>query len=138
MKKTATIRSQDVKRAWHLVDAEGQTLGRLATQVAQLLRGKGKVDFSYHVDGGDYVVVINAAKIRVTGNKLTDKKYYNHSGYVGNLKTISLDALLRKDPTLVIKHAVKGMLPHNRIGADMLRRLKVSADAKHAYSQVSS
>jgi large subunit ribosomal protein L13 len=119
--------NKQIERAVHVLDAKDVILGRLATQAATLLRGKHKVSFELHQDQGDYVTIINAAQIKVTGNKLEDKKYYSHSGYIGNLKTISLDKLLAKSPTKVLEHAVKGMLPKNRLQAKWMRRLKVYA-----------
>jgi large subunit ribosomal protein L13 len=116
-----------VVRAKHVLDAKGMILGRLATQVATLLRGKHKPSFELHEDQGDFVTIINAAAIKVTGNKLEDKLYHRHSGYIGSLKTINLGDLLEKSPEQVIEHAVKGMLPKNRLQAKWMQRLKVYA-----------
>jgi len=131
--KTYSPRAADIKREWHLIDASDQTLGRLASRVARLLLGKHKPIFSRHMDTGDYVVVINAEKIRVTGDKAKQKLYYRHSGYPGGLKSVSLERMLETHPTRVIEHAVKGMLPHTRLGARMARRLRVHAGEAHPY-----
>ena len=131
--KTYTTKPDDIERQWHLIDASGQILGKLATQAAGLLMGKHKPIFSRHLDTGDFVVVINAAKVRVTGRKAEQKLYYRHSGYPGGLKSISLEKLMETKPTRVIEHAVKGMLPHNRLGAKMLKKLKVYAGEEHPH-----
>ncbi|MBW3538378.1 50S ribosomal protein L13 [Candidatus Parcubacteria bacterium] len=131
--KTYSARPAEVTRDWYLVDAKGATLGRLATQIATYLQGKHKPMYTAHIDCGDQVVVINAAHVKVTGNKLADKKYYRHSGYPGGIKEISLDDLLRRDPARVIQNAVKGMLPKNRLNADRLTRLKVYATDEHPH-----
>lgn len=122
-----TKQSKQIERAKHVLDAKDIVLGRLATEAATLLRGKHKVDFELHKDNGDYVTVINAAQIKVTGNKLEDKLYHRHSGYIGSLKTTSLGKLLETSPKKVIEHAVKGMLPKNRLQAKWMRRLTVYA-----------
>ncbi|MBP5343141.1 50S ribosomal protein L13 [bacterium] len=127
MKTTYMANNQNVERKWYLIDATGKTLGRLATEVANLLRGKGKPIFTPHVDCGDYVVVINAEKIHVTGNKLTDKVYYNHSQYPGGLRVTTLETVLEKTPCKAVEHAVKGMLPHNKLGNACYRKLYVYA-----------
>ncbi len=132
--KTFSAKPAEVSRDWYLVDAEGQTLGRLATEVARRLRGKHKPVFTPHVDTGDYIVVINASKVRVTGNKLKDKVYHHHTGYIGNLKSISLEKLLKKAPERVIEKAVKGMLPKNSLGRKMLGKLKVYAGSEHNHA----
>lgn len=132
--KTFSAKAQDVTRDWYLLDATDKTLGRLASEVALRLRGKHKPEFTPHVDTGDYIVVINAEKIRVTGNKLKDKRYYSHSGVPGNLKEITLEKLLAKKPEKVIETAVKGMLPKNPLGRDMYRKLKVYAGAEHPHT----
>lgn len=119
--------NKTITRKKHILDANGQILGRLATGIADLLRGKDKVEFEAHIDGGDYVVVTNAAKIAVTGNKLHDKIYYSHSGYIGNLKEMQLRDLLERSPEKVIEKAVFGMLPKNRLRSGWMRRLKVYA-----------
>jgi large subunit ribosomal protein L13 len=133
MIKTFSPKPADLSHDWYLVDADGQTLGRLATVLAELVMGKGKPSFSAHVDGGDNVVVINAAKIVVTGNKLEAKQYHRHSGYPGGLTSISLAAQLAKDPAKVIEHAVAGMLPKNRLQDDRLSRLKIFAGPEHTH-----
>lgn len=125
--------SIDHKKAWHLIDAENKTLGRLATTVAKYLSGKNKPEYTPSVDTGDYVVIINAEKIHVTGNKLKDKKYYHHTGYQGGIKEISLEKQLIKAPELVIKNAVKGMLPKGPLGKKMLEKLKIYAGTVHPH-----
>ena len=134
MKTTVSARAEDVKRDWFLVDADGKTLGRLATEIARRLRGKHKTIYTPHVDTGDYIVVINAEKVRVTGNKTKDKIYYTHSGYMGGLKQISFEKLIDKAPERVIERAVKGMLPKNSLGRTMYRKLKVYAGKEHAHA----
>jgi large subunit ribosomal protein L13 len=131
--KTISVREEDVQRDWHVVDAQGQTLGRLATQVATLLRGKHKPYYTPHVDCGDYVIVINAEKIHVTGNKMSQKIYYRHSGYPGGLKEVTLRDQLQKFPGRVVEQAVRGMLPKNRLGRRMFRKLKVYAGPDHPH-----
>lgn len=131
--KTYVTKPSEVEREWYVVDAEGQTLGRLATQVAHVLRGKHKPNFSPSVDVGDYVIVLNAEKIHVTGRKLDQKIYYRHSGYPGNLKRIPLREALERHPTRVFEHAVRGMLPKNRLGRKMFKKLKVYAGAEHPH-----
>ncbi|MEM7330755.1 MAG: 50S ribosomal protein L13 [Chloroflexota bacterium] len=131
--KTFVTKPAEVERKWVIVDAEGQTLGRLATQIAVLLRGKHKPIYSPHVDCGDYVVVINAEKIQVTGRRLDQKQYYRHSGYPGGLRQISLRDQLEKHPTRPVELAVKGMLPKNRLGRKMIKKLKVYAGADHPH-----
>jgi len=123
-----------VERDWYVVDAEGKTLGRLASQIAHILRGKHKPTYTPHVDTGDFVIVINADKIKVTGNKADQKKYYSHSGYPGGLKEMNFNELMAKHPTRAIYIAVKGMLPHNRLGRAMLKKLKVYAGPDHPHS----
>jgi len=131
--KTYSAKASDIKREWHVIDASDKVLGRLATQVARLLMGKHKPMFSPNLDTGDFVVVINAEKVRVTGNKAQQKVYYRHSGYPGGLKSINLEKLMQTNPTQVIEHAVKGMLPHNRLGAKMLKKLKVYTGDTHPH-----
>jgi len=131
--KTYVTKPSDVERQWHVIDASDQILGRLATQVAKLLMGKHKPMFSRNLDTGDYVVIINADKIKVTGNKAKQKLYYRHSGYPGGLKSISLEKTMQTKPTRVIEHAVKGMLPHTRLGASMMKKLKVYAGETHPH-----
>ena len=135
--KTFSAKPAEVKRDWYVVDATGKILGRLASEIARRLRGKHKPEFTPHVDTGDYIVVINAGKVRVTGNKATDKMYYTHSGYPGGLKAINFERLMAKTPELVIERAVKGMLPKGPLGREMYRKLKVYAgpDHKHAAQQ---
>ena len=134
-KNTTTIMPiLKIDRAWHLIDLEGQTLGRVATKIAVLLMGKLKVNQNLNHDWGDYVVAINSDKIKVTGNKLKQKIYYHHSGYPGNLKELSLKSLLEKDSTIVLKMAVKNMLPKNKLRQVRLSRLKIFKDEKHNFS----
>ena len=132
--KTFSAKPDSVKRDWFLVDADGKTLGRLATEIAHRLRGKHKAEYTPHVDTGDYIVVVNAEKIQVTGNKAKDKMYHHHTGYVGNLKSISFEKLIEKAPERVIQNAVKGMLPHNPLGRTMFRKLKVYAGSEHPHT----
>jgi len=127
-------RNQDVQREWYVVDAAGQTLGRLAARVARILRGKHKPMYSPSVDTGDFVIVVNAEKIHVTGRKLDQKIYYRYSGYPGGLKEITLRNLLQRHPTRVIEHAVRGMLPKNRLGRQMFKKLKVYAGPDHPHA----
>jgi large subunit ribosomal protein L13 len=131
--KTYVTKSSDVVREWFVVDAEGKTLGRLATEIARVLHGKHKVNYSPAVDTGDYVIVVNAEKIQVTGQKLDQKFYYRHSGYPGGLREINLRDQLAKHPRRVIKLAVRGMLPKNRLGRRMLKKLKVYAGPAHPH-----
>jgi large subunit ribosomal protein L13 len=131
--KTYAVKASDIERQWWVVDANGQTLGRLATRIATLLEGKHKPIYSPHLDTGDHVVVVNAGKVKVTGDKLIQKRYYRHSGYPGGLKEESLEAVLARKPELVIERAVKGMLPQNRLGRAMFRKLKVYRGADHPH-----
>ncbi|RMH01080.1 MAG: 50S ribosomal protein L13 [Chloroflexi bacterium] len=131
--KTYVTKPAEVERRWFVVDAEGQTLGRLAARIAAILRGKHKPIFSPSVDCGDYVIVINAEKIRVTGRRMEQKMYYRHSGYPGGLKAISLQDQLEKHPTRVIEAAVRGMLPKNALGRKMFKKLKVYAGPEHPH-----
>ena len=131
--KTYSAKLKDIKREWHVFDATDQTLGRMSTRIARLLMGKHKPGYTQHLDTGDYVVVTNAAKIHVTGNKLTQKIYYRHTGYPGGLRSINLEDMLAKHPTRVIEHSVRGMLPHTRLGAQMFKKLKVYAGADHPH-----
>ena len=133
MIKTYSPKASDIKREWHVRDASGKVLGRLATQIAGLLMGKHKPIFSRHMDTGDFVVVINAEKVSVTGNKVKQKLYYRHSGYPGGLKSTSLERMMQTHPTRVIEHAVGGMLPKNRLKAKMLKRLRVCVGDEHPY-----
>ncbi len=131
--KTFSAKPLEVERKWYVVDAQGQTLGRLAVAVANILRGKNKPQYTPNVDTGDFVIVINAAQIQVSGKKETDKLYRSHSGYPGGFKEISFKALMEKDPRRAIEKAVKGMLPHNTLGAEQFTKLKVYADANHPH-----
>lgn len=131
---TLSAKPAEVRREWYLVDADGKTLGRLASELARRLRGKHKPEYTPHVDCGDYIIVVNAEKVAVTGNKLRDKKYYHHTGYMGNLKTIGLDKLLKEHPERAIEFAVKGMLPKTTLGRQMYRKLHVFAGASHPHS----
>jgi len=131
--KTYTVKPGDINRQWHVVDADGKTLGRLASRIAAILKGKNKPIYTPHADVGDYVIVINADKIHVTGRKMLQKVYYRHSGYPGGLKSINLRDLLRRHPTRAIELAVKGMLPKNRLGRRMLKKLKVYAGSEHPH-----
>ncbi|AKH21269.1 50S ribosomal protein L13 [Sedimenticola thiotaurini] len=130
---TVSAKPAEVRRDWFVVDATDKTLGRLSTEIARRLRGKHKPEYTPHVDTGDYIVVVNAEKIRVTGNKMKDKMYQHHTGYIGNLKSISLEKLLEKAPERVIETAVKGMLPKNPLGRAMFKKLKVFAGPEHAH-----
>jgi large subunit ribosomal protein L13 len=132
--KTFSANPATVRRDWFVVDAQGKTLGRLATEVARRLRGKHKPEYTPHVDTGDYIVVINAEKVRVTGRKATDKMYYHHTGYIGNMKSISFEKLIAKAPERVIQTAVKGMLPKNPLGRAMFKKLKVYAGSEHQHA----
>ena len=131
--KTYSPRAEDVKREWWVVDATGKTLGRLASQVANLLMGKHKPIYAPHTDVGDYVVVVNAAKVKVTGKKAEQKIYYRHSGYPGGLKSLSFKEMSDKYPSRVVEHAVKGMLPRNRLGKAMFKKLKVYPGGEHPH-----
>ncbi|MEE9326922.1 MAG: 50S ribosomal protein L13 [Cocleimonas sp.] len=128
---TVSAKPAEVKRDWFVVDADGKTLGRLASEVALRLRGKHKPIYTPHVDTGDYIVIINAEKIHVTGKKRTNKTYYKHTGYIGNLKSITFDKLIDKAPERVLELAIKGMLPKNALGREMYRKLKVYAGPEH-------
>lgn len=131
--KTYTVKGGEIVRKWHVIDATGQPLGRLASGVAQLLRGKHKPIYSPHLDTGDYVIVVNAAKVKVGGRKMGQKVYYRHSGYPGGLRQMTLDKMLARWPTRVIEHAVKGMLPHGPLGRAMRRKLKIYAGPSHPH-----
>jgi large subunit ribosomal protein L13 len=132
--KTFSPKPDDITREWFVVDAEDKILGRLATQIAHRLRGKHKAEFAPHMDTGDFIVVVNCEKIRLTGNKLRQKKYYSHSGYIGGLKTTPLERMLNTKPEYVLMHAVRGMLPRNILGRALLRKLKVYAGPEHPHS----
>jgi len=129
--KTFSAKPHEVTRDWYLVDATGKTLGRLSSEIAHRLRGKHKPEYTPHVDTGDYIVVVNAEKIRVTGNKLKDKMYHRYTGYVGNLKSIPLEKLLAQHPERVLQYAVKGMMPRNSLGRQMLSKLKIFSGSEH-------
>lgn len=131
--KTFSAKPAEVQRDWYVVDATDRVLGRLSSEIARRLRGKHKPEYTPHVDTGDYIIVVNAAKIRVTGKKKTDKVYYRHSGYIGGIKSITLDKLLQTAPERAIEHAVKGMLPKNPLGRAMYRKLKVFAGPEHPH-----
>ena len=131
--KTYSLSGKEIDKAWHVVDATGQTLGRLSTEVAAILRGKHKPTYSPHLDMGDFVVVVNAEKVRVTGNKLQDKVYYRHTGYMGGLKETTLSDMLARKPGRVLELAVRGMLPRNRLSRHLLRHMKVYAGPDHPH-----
>jgi large subunit ribosomal protein L13 len=132
--KTYTPKAGDIERAWHLVDAEGKTLGRLASDVAQLLKGKHKVIYAPHLDTGDYVVIINASKLAMPVKRLDEKFYYRHSGYPGGFRKVALRENMQVRPTWVVEEAVRGMLPRNRLGTAMLQKLKVYAGPEHPHA----
>lgn len=132
--KTFSAKPADVKRDWFVVDAADKTLGRLSTEIARRLRGKHKAEYTPHVDTGDYIIVVNAEKIRVTGNKVQDKVYYKHTGYVGNMKAFTFEKMIERAPERVLEIAVKGMLPKNALGRAMYRKLKVYAGPKHHHA----
>jgi large subunit ribosomal protein L13 len=132
--KTKVTKASDITRKWYIVDAEGQILGRLATRVARVLMGKGKPLFTKNLDCGDHVVVINAEKVRVTGNKMKQKTYYRHTGYVGGIKSVTLEKQLQEKPAKVITDAVYGMVPKNKLGRKMLTKLKVYRGAEHPHA----
>ncbi|MBN1375523.1 MAG: 50S ribosomal protein L13 [Dehalococcoidia bacterium] len=131
--KTYAPKLKDIERKWHVIDADGQTLGRMCVRIARLLMGKDKAMFTNNTDTGDFVIVINAAKIKVTGKKKTDKMYYRFSGYPGGIKSVSLEEMLEKHPERVIEHAVKGMLPGTSLGRTMYKKMKVYAGAEHPH-----
>lgn len=133
MKTLTPKQIQSSDRKWFVVDAQGQTLGRLASKIAPILRGKNKVDFAPHVDNGDYVIVINADKFEVTGNKMRDKMYHRHTGYLGGLISTPLEKLLEKKPTRAIEAAVSGMLPKNKLRKNMMDRLKIFQEPEHTF-----
>ena len=131
--KTFSAKNHDVDRNWYLVDARNKTLGRLSTEIASRLRGKHKPIYTPHVDTGDYIVVVNASKIRVTGKKMTDKVYYKHTGYIGNLKSENLETMLEKYPEKVLMKSVRGMLPKSKLGNAMIKKLRVFAGPEHTH-----
>lgn len=132
--KTYSQKSSEISREWWLIDASTMPLGKLAVVIADKLMGKSKVTFTPHIDNGDYVVVINAKNLKVTGAKMTDKKYYRHSGFPGGLTELKLEEVLEKDPSLAIREAVKGMLPKNKLSSDRLARLRIFEGAEHAHT----
>jgi len=132
--KTFSAKPESVQRDWYIVDAENKTLGRLSTEIARRLRGKHKPEYTPHVDTGDYIIVINAEKVRVSGNKRTDKIYHHHTGYPGGLKSISFEKLIERAPERVIETAVKGMLPKNPLGRAMYKKMKVYAGTEHPHT----
>ena len=131
MNATHIVKASEIERAWYLVDAEGLALGRVASEVAKVLRGKNKPTYSTNIDCGDYVVVINASKIKLTGSKLTDKVYRHHTGYIGGLKEVKAKDMLASKPERMFELAVKGMLPKNALGREMIKKLKVYAGSEH-------
>ncbi len=131
--KTFSAKPQDVRRDWYLVDATNKTLGRLSSEIAIRLRGKHKPEYTPHVDTGDYIVVVNADKIRVTGNKMQDKMYHRYTGYIGNLKSMPMEKLMSEAPERALQFAVKGMLPRNRLGRKMLSKLRIYAGPEHEH-----
>lgn len=133
-RRTYSAKSSEVQRSWYVVDAEGKTLGRLATAIAATLRGKHKATFTPHIDTGDFVIVVNAGKVRVTGNKDTEKKYYRHSNYPGGLKTTTLRDMRQKHPERILEAAVWGMLPQNNLGRQQLKKLKLYAGPDHPHT----
>lgn len=133
MNTTVSAKPAEVRRDWFLVDADGKTLGRLASEIARRLKGKHKPTFTPHVDTGDYIVVVNAEKVAVTGNKMKDKMYHHHTGYVGNLKSISLEKQLQKAPERVLEAAVRGMLPRSPLGRAMMKKLRIYAGTEHGH-----
>ena len=132
--RTYTLKPGDIQRKWYIVDAEGQNLGRLASKIAAILRGKHKPSFTPWMDNGDFVIVVNAGKVAVSGNRATDKFYYTFSGYLGGMKTISLRDQLTKHPDRVLMSAIKGMLPHNKLGRQLFKKMKVYAGAEHPHA----
>jgi large subunit ribosomal protein L13 len=131
--KTFSAKPAEVKRDWYVVDADGKTLGRLASEIAHRLRGKHKPEYTPHVDTGDYIVVINAEKVRVTGNKAKNKMYYHHTGYIGNLKSTNFAKLIQEHPERVLELAVKGMLPKNSLGRTMFKKMRIFAGGEHTH-----
>ena len=132
--KTFNAKPAEVRRDWYIVDAAGKNVGRLATEIAKRLRGKHKPEYTPHVDTGDYIVVINAGEVKISGNKTSDKMYYKHTGWPGGIRSISFEQLQQRKPERIIEQAVKGMLPRGPLGRDMLRKLKVYAGAEHKHS----
>ena len=133
MERTPVAKKEEIKRKWYLIDVEGKILGRVATKIAEILMGKNKPTYTPNVDTGDFIIVINAEKVKVTGKKLLDKVYYKHSGYLGGLKKETLFSLLNRKPEFVIKHAVKGMLPKNKLARRMIKKLKIYRGSQHPH-----
>lgn len=131
--KTYSAKPSDVTRSWYIIDASSAPLGKISTKIAQLLIGKGKPQFTKHIDCGDYVVVINAADLKISGNKANEKNYYHHSQHPGGLRTISFNEQMAADPTKIVRHAVRGMLPVNKLRTERLNRLKIYVDANHGH-----
>ena len=131
--KTYAVKAGDIQRKWYVADADGKTLGRFASEVARILRGKHKPIYSPHLDAGDHVIVVNAAKVAVTGRKAQQKRYYRHSGYPGGLKSVSYSELMERKPEKVLEQTIKGMLPHNSLGRQMFRKLRVYAGPEHLH-----
>ena len=134
IQKTYSAKDSDIKRKWYIVDAKDQVLGRMSTRVARMLTGKDKAIYTPHVDCGDFVIVINAEKVRLTGNKLKDKIYYRHSGYIGSIKGTPAGRMLEENPEQVITHAVKGMVPKSKLGRQIIKKLKVFRGEEHPHS----
>ncbi|BAW79731.1 50S ribosomal protein L13 [Candidatus Nitrosoglobus terrae] len=132
--KTFSAKPKEVRRDWYLIDADGKTLGRLASEIARRLRGKHKAIYTPHIDTGDYIIVVNAEKVRTTGRKLVQKRYYRHTGYPGGIRSLTLEQLLAKTPERVLEIAVKGMLPKNPLGRAMFRKLKIYAGVDHPHT----
>lgn len=132
--KTFSAKKEDVTRSWYVVDAQGKTLGRMATEVARILRGKHKPIFTPHVDTGDFVIIINAEKIRLSGSKMDEKEYHHHSGYPGGLTVVKYKSMLKDKPVVVVREAIRGMLPHNRLGRAVIRKLKVYEGSVHPHA----
>ena len=132
--KTFSAKKEDIKPKWHMIDANGEILGRLAVTVAKVIRGKHKPTFTPHVDTGDFVIIINAHKVRLTGNKMKNKTYYRHTGYPGGIRSISAEKLLQKKPEEVLRKAIRGMLPKNSLGRQILKKAKIYASADHPHS----
>ena len=133
VQKTTVLKKEQIDRRWYVVDAKGRTLGRLASKVASMLRGKNKPGYSPHLDTGDFIIVVNASDVHVTGNKRQDKKYWRHTNYPGGIRINSFEEMMGKDPTFAVRNAVKGMLPHNRLGRRLLKKLKVYAGSEHPH-----
>ncbi|MGA3094057.1 MAG: 50S ribosomal protein L13 [Dehalococcoidales bacterium] len=136
--KTYSVKAKEIKREWYVIDASDKILGKVATEAVELLMGKTKAMFTRNLDTGDYVVVTNASKVKVTGKKLEQKMYYRHSGYPGGFRAVPLAEMLKKKPEMVIEHAVKGMLPQNKLGDAMVKKLKVYAGAEHPHAAVAA